>query len=143
ELMFAGSTTTFKLMEWTMTELLRHPECLKKLQDETCSVSRRNSYISKDVEKMSYLNMVIKEALRTNFKYLTFGSGRRGCPGIGLALALAEVALANLVNKFNFKVGPMGNDKPDLHEGTGLDVCRKFPLMAYPFYDGPNHSKNV
>ncbi|CAN8275190.1 unnamed protein product [Cochlearia groenlandica] len=208
ELMFAGSATTFTLMEWTMTELLRHPECLKKLQDETRSVSPRYSYISsKDVEKMSYLNMVIKEALRLhpsgpviprqvnedvklngydiaagtqvlinvwaiqrdtatwgedaeefkperhlnslldfegqNFKYLPFGSGRRGCPGIGLALALVEVALANLVNKFNFKVGPMGDDKPDLHEGTGLDVCRKFPLMAYPFYDGPNHSKNA
>ena len=63
--MFAGSATTFTLMEWTMTELLRHPECMKKLRDEILSVSKHNLYVSeKEVEKMNYLNMVIKEVLR-------------------------------------------------------------------------------
>ncbi|KAF2541658.1 hypothetical protein F2Q68_00030688, partial [Brassica cretica] len=169
ELLFAGSATTFTLMEWTMTELLRHPECMKKLRDEILSVSKHNLYVSeKEVEKMNYLNMVIKEVLINlyaiqretatwgpdaekfrperhfdspldfegqNFKYIPFGSGRRRCPGDGLALPLVELTLANLVKRFNlrFKGGPKGVNKPDLLEATGLDVCRKFPLIVSPF----------
>ncbi|ESQ56100.1 hypothetical protein EUTSA_v10024976mg [Eutrema salsugineum] len=200
ELLFAGAATTFTLMEWTMTELLRHPECMKKLRDEIRSVSTHDLYVTeKEVKEMNYLNMVIKEVLRLhpsgpliprelredvkvngydiaagtrvliniyaiqrdtatwgadagefkperhlnslldfegqNFKYLPFGSGRRRCPGDGLAMALVEVALANLVKRFDlrFKLGPIGDDKPDLAEATGLDVCRKFPLIVSPF----------
>lgn len=60
----AGTATTSSQLEWTMTELMRHPECMKKLRDEICSVSTHNSYVNEgDVEKMSYLNAVIKETL--------------------------------------------------------------------------------
>ena len=62
--MFAGSATTFTLMEWTMTELLRHPECMKKLKDEICSVSTHNLYVTEqEDEKINYLNLVVKEVL--------------------------------------------------------------------------------
>lgn len=40
----------------------------------------------------------------TDFKYIPFGSGRRLYPGIGFGLALAEVTLANLVNRFNWRM---------------------------------------
>jgi len=64
--MFLGSTTTTSaVIEWAMTRLMRNPECLKKLQDEIRSISKRNSYVSgKDVENMHYLKAVIKEVLR-------------------------------------------------------------------------------
>lgn len=65
--MFIGGTsTTSTLLEWTMTELIRHPECMKKLQDEIRSSSIPNSsYIKEEkVEKMKYLKAVIKEVLR-------------------------------------------------------------------------------
>lgn len=67
-------------------------------------------------------------------KYIPFGSGRRKCPGIGLALAMAEVTLANLVNRFDWRieVGPLGEHKHDLDEASSIDVCRKFPLFAFP-----------
>ncbi|KAH0915105.1 hypothetical protein HID58_029551 [Brassica napus] len=59
------TTSTFTLLEWTMTELMRHPKCMKKLQDEIRSVQPHNSYVSeKEAEKMNYLYVVIKEALR-------------------------------------------------------------------------------
>ena len=69
-----------------------------------------------------------------NFKYIPFGSGRRRCPGIRFALALVEVTLANLVKRFDWRVevGTMGDNKPDLAEAIGLDVCRKFPLVVCP-----------
>lgn len=64
--MFIGGTaTTSSLLEWTLTELVRHPECVKKLRDEICSVSAHNSYVNEDdVEKMNYLNAIVKETLR-------------------------------------------------------------------------------
>ncbi|XP_010421803.1 PREDICTED: indoleacetaldoxime dehydratase-like [Camelina sativa] len=198
DMLFGGASTTFTLIEWTMTELMRHPQCMKKLQDEIRSVSKSILYVSeKEVVHMNYLNVVIKEVLRLhpsgpliprllsedvklngydiaagtqvlinvwaiqrdiatwgsdaeefrperhfdsfvdfqgqNFKYFPFGSGRRQCPGIGFALALAELTIANLVNRFDWrvKIGPLG-DKPDLVEANGIDVCRKFPLIIYP-----------
>ncbi|KAL0835577.1 hypothetical protein Bca101_087466 [Brassica carinata] len=65
-----------------------------------------------------------------DFKFIPFGSGRRLCPGIGFAMALIEVTLANLVNRFNWKVEirPLGDDDQYyLAEATGIEVCRKFP----------------
>ncbi|AED94832.1 cytochrome P450 [Arabidopsis thaliana] len=69
-----------------------------------------------------------------NFKYIPFGAGRRLCPGIGLGSVMASVTLANLVKRFDWRVedGPSGYDKPDLVEGAGIDVCRKFPLVVFP-----------
>lgn len=64
-MLFGAATTTFALLEWTMTELMRHPECMKKLKDEIHFVSTHNLYVTEqEAEKMSYLNLVIKEALR-------------------------------------------------------------------------------
>lgn len=66
--MFLGGTaTTFTLLEWTMTELMRHPECMKKLKDDIYSASTTTEklYVSEEeVEKMKYLKAVIKEVLR-------------------------------------------------------------------------------
>lgn len=69
-----------------------------------------------------------------DFMYIPFGSGRRRCPGIRFGLTMAEVTLANLVKRFDWrcKVEPLGDDKPDLAEATGVDVCRKFPLVVFP-----------
>ncbi|VVB01931.1 unnamed protein product [Arabis nemorensis] len=200
DMFIGGTSTTSTLLEWTMTELIRHPACMKKLQDEVRSSTKpHTSYIKEEeVENMKYLKAVIKEVLRLHpslpmliprllsedvklkgyhiaagteviinawaiqrdpaiwgpeaeeFKperhldssldyrgkdlnYIPFGSGRRICPGIGFALGLAEGALANLVARFDWtvEVKPPG-DQSDLAEATGIDVCRKFPLIAFP-----------
>ncbi|KAG6395067.1 hypothetical protein SASPL_145658 [Salvia splendens] len=39
-----------------------------------------------------------------NPELITFGFGRRGCPGMGMAIAELELALANLVYKFNWEL---------------------------------------
>ncbi|KAF3485389.1 hypothetical protein F2Q69_00057102 [Brassica cretica] len=199
--MFIGGTATISsLLEWTLTELVRHPECVKKLRDEICSVSAHNSYVNEeDVEKMNYLNAIIKETLRLHpplsiivprllsedvrlrgydiaagtqvminawaiqrdnatwgpdaeefkperhlnssldfqgqdYKFIPFGSGRRLCPAIRLALVLVEVTVANLVKRFDWRVqvGPHGVDKLDLAEAAGMEACRKYPLIVFP-----------
>ncbi|CAH8264277.1 unnamed protein product [Arabidopsis lyrata] len=200
DMFIGGTSTSSTLLEWIMTELIRNPNVMKKLQDEIRSTIRpHGSYIKeKEVNNMKYLKAVIKEVFRLHpplplilprllsedvkvkgyniaagteviinawaiqrdpaiwgpdaeeFKperhldstldyhgkdlnFIPFGSGRRICPGINLALGLVEVTVANLVGRFDWRVeaGPNG-DQPDLAEAAGLDVCRKFPLIAFP-----------
>ncbi|CAN8278237.1 unnamed protein product [Cochlearia groenlandica] len=60
-----GSDTSSTLLEWEMTELLRHPECLKKLRDDVRSICKGRTSVSEDdIPKMNYLKSVIKETLR-------------------------------------------------------------------------------
>ncbi|GMN26428.1 hypothetical protein TIFTF001_049295 [Ficus carica] len=61
--MFVGGTdTTYKVLEWAMTELLRHPRILKKLQEEVTEIAKGKPDISEsDQDKMPYLKATIKE----------------------------------------------------------------------------------
>jgi cytochrome P450 len=38
-----------------------------------------------------------------DFRFIPFGAGRRGCPGIGFGTRLAEHALANLLYHFDWE----------------------------------------
>ncbi|KAL0356326.1 UNVERIFIED_CONTAM: cytochrome [Sesamum radiatum] len=93
----AGIETTSTVLEWAMTELLRHPSVMKKLQAE-------------------------------DFDFIPFGAGRRGCPGIAFAMATKEFVLANLVQKFDWKL-PEGKEL-DMKERPGVTVRIDVPLLA-------------
>jgi cytochrome P450 len=61
----AGTDTISTLLEWAMTELLRHPNIMKKLQEEVKSVvGDRTNITEDDLGNMKYLQAVIKETLR-------------------------------------------------------------------------------
>nr|XP_027125377.1 cytochrome P450 71A2-like [Coffea arabica] len=191
-----GTDTTQSVMEWAMSELLKKPITLQKLQAEVREVTQGKPEIAQDdLEKMRYLKAVIKETLRChvpapllvprestrdikimgcdipagtlvlvnasaiardpilwenpeefqperflnskidfrglNFELIPFGSGRRVCPGINFAISVNELALAKLVNKFNFAL-PDGIKPEDLDmtEASGITVHRKHPLHA-------------
>ncbi|CAI9099859.1 OLC1v1036741C1 [Oldenlandia corymbosa var. corymbosa] len=66
-----------------------------------------------------------------HFQFLPFGSGRRICPGSAFALVIAELALANLILNFNFKLAD--GKKPeelDMIEAHGLVTIKKTPLLV-------------
>ncbi|KAM7505514.1 hypothetical protein LguiB_004418 [Lonicera macranthoides] len=65
-----------------------------------------------------------------NYNYLPFGSGRRGCPGVGLASVVLHVTIASLVQCFDWKID--GGDLVDLEEGSGFSVGMAHPLVCYP-----------
>ncbi|KAL4584908.1 hypothetical protein LXL04_009519 [Taraxacum kok-saghyz] len=193
----AGTDTTATVLEWTFTELLKHPKILKKVQEEVRMVLKGKSEINQDdISNMKYLKSVFKESLRLHppiptliprvasqdvkimgydvmkgtrvvvnawaiardpkvwdapnefrperfldcsvdykgldFDLIPFGAGRRGCPGIGFAMATNENVLANLLHKFDWEL-PNGKEEDlDMNERPGLTIRKKIPLLAVP-----------
>ncbi|KAH6820188.1 hypothetical protein C2S53_011101 [Perilla frutescens var. hirtella] len=192
----AGTDTSAILLEWVMTELLRHPKVMDKVQKEVREIVRDKQLISDDdIEKMHYLKAVIKETFRyhppvpflvprigesdvkingydvaagtvvminvwaisrdpacwdepekfnperflnssvefkgSNFEFIPFGAGRRSCPGIAFSMANIELVLANLMQKFNWKL-PDGVEVEDLdvRECPGVLAHKDVPLLA-------------
>ncbi|KAG6494873.1 cytochrome P450 71A1-like [Zingiber officinale] len=74
-----------------------------------------------------------------DFQFLAFGAGRRMCPGINFAMATNEIALANLVHRFDWEL-PDGMNPADLdmEEAPGLTTPKKVPLclVATPWISG-------
>ncbi|KAA8528480.1 hypothetical protein F0562_035835 [Nyssa sinensis] len=68
------------------------------------------------------------EGVRDGFKLMPFGSGRRGCPGEGLAMRMLGFALGSLIQCFDWD--RVGKDMVDLTEGNGLTMPKAQPLMA-------------
>ncbi|KAF3438790.1 hypothetical protein FNV43_RR21555 [Rhamnella rubrinervis] len=65
DMFLGGSDTTSTTLEWLMAELIKHPNVMKKLQEEVRRVVGQKTNIEmNDINKMEYLNCVIKETLR-------------------------------------------------------------------------------
>nr|ACN40859.1 unknown [Picea sitchensis] len=65
DLFAAGMETSANALEWAMSELLRHPHAMKKLQEEIESVVGQHGIVNEsDLGSMVYLQCVVKETLR-------------------------------------------------------------------------------
>ncbi|KAB2609173.1 cytochrome P450 71A26-like [Pyrus ussuriensis x Pyrus communis] len=192
---FAAGTDTYSVIVWAMSELLRHPMMMKKLQNEVRGIvgNRKEIITEDDLVEMHYLKAVIKETLRlypilpilipriltqdvkingydikantqvivnlwgiardpnyygkpdefeperfvnsginykgNDFHYLPYGSGRRSCPAIQFTTVIIELALANVVQKFDWKL-PTSAGGLDMTESKGLTMRKKSPLTA-------------
>ncbi|KAJ4765648.1 Cytochrome P450 [Rhynchospora pubera] len=61
----AGTDTVSTIIEWTMAELIKNPQEMKRVQDEVRSVVNTAGKLTEElVEKMAYLNAAIKETFR-------------------------------------------------------------------------------
>jgi flavanone 2-hydroxylase len=71
-----------------------------------------------------------------HMQLMPFGSGRRACPGMGLALQAVPAFLAALVQCFDWAVPvPPGQSKApplDMEDADGLVSARKQPLLLFP-----------
>lgn len=64
------------------------------------------------------------------FQLLPFGSGRRSCPGISLAMYLVQVTVGVLVQCFDWEVE--GGGRVGMEEGPGLTLPRAKSLVCVP-----------
>ncbi|KAL2544402.1 Cytochrome [Forsythia ovata] len=65
EMFLAGSETSSTSIEWALAELLRNPETMIKAKNEISRVVGSNKkFEESDIDKLSYLQAVIKETLR-------------------------------------------------------------------------------
>ncbi|KAI7756204.1 hypothetical protein M8C21_032410, partial [Ambrosia artemisiifolia] len=66
-----------------------------------------------------------------HFEWLPFGAGRRSCPGVQFGVAIVELALANIVYRFDVGL-PNGvkHEDLDMSETFGLVVHKKSPLLV-------------
>ena len=64
--MFVGETdTTSATLEWLMVELIKHPNVMKRVQEEVRRVVGKKSKIDvNDINQMDYLKCIFKETLR-------------------------------------------------------------------------------
>jgi cytochrome P450 len=195
----AGLDTTSTTLEWAMSELLRHPKVMKRLQDEIESVIGQNGEVKEsNLGTIKYLHCVVKETMRlypavplgvphesvepvtvggycipkkttvmvnlwaigrdpnvwgeyastfkperfmedghinltdqSDFSMIPFGSGRRGCPGASMAIPTIELALAQLLHTFDWRVEG-DPSQLDMKETCGATIPRQVPLCAYP-----------
>ncbi|KAF9603587.1 hypothetical protein IFM89_037086 [Coptis chinensis] len=71
-----------------------------------------------------------------HFNILPFGSGRRGCPGVALAVQVVPTVLALLIQGFDWSIPSNGNEVApkvvDMSERPGLTVPKAKPLMLVP-----------
>ncbi|KAJ0617692.1 putative cytochrome P450 [Helianthus annuus] len=192
----AGTDTTYGSLVWSISELIRHPRVMKKLQQEVTEVAQGRTMIYEtDLEKMEYLKATIKETLRLyppipllipresmqdvnvmgydipagtqtivnawaigrdpslweepdefrperflnssidykglHFELLPFGAGRRGCPGVQFAIVMYELALANVIYKFDLSLPDGVKDKDlDMSETNSITLHKRSPLLV-------------
>uniref|UniRef100_A0A0E0P138 Cytochrome P450 n=1 Tax=Oryza rufipogon TaxID=4529 RepID=A0A0E0P138_ORYRU len=123
--MFAGGTgTSASALEWAMSELMRNPAVMKKLQGQIREAFHRKAVVTEADLQASNLS----------YEFIPFGSGRRMCPGFNYGLASMELVLVAMLYHFDWSL-LVGVKEVDMEEAPGLGVRRRSPLLlcATPF----------
>ncbi|TXG53504.1 hypothetical protein EZV62_022673 [Acer yangbiense] len=202
----AATDTTAMAVEWTLAELINHPQILTKAQNEIDQVIGKTRLVEEsDIPNLPYLQAIIKEMFRLHppipmlarksiqdceidnytipegtllfvniwsmgrdpkvwedplefkperflesegknvswgvnnidvkglhYQLLPFGSGRRGCPGISLAMRELPTTLAAMIHCFNWKVDGDHHGVVDMNERPGLTAPRANDLLCVP-----------
>ncbi|CAA0806406.1 Flavonoid 3-monooxygenase [Striga hermonthica] len=65
DMLVGGTDTSAATIEWILSELIRHPECMKQLQREIEHVVSMDHQVEEShLDRLEYLNSVVKETLR-------------------------------------------------------------------------------
>ncbi|XP_073113528.1 cytochrome P450 71B38-like [Elaeis guineensis] len=124
--------------------LLAPRECMQDCKINGCNIPKKtrvyiNAWaISRDPRYWQDPEAFIPERFEDNdinfkgqhFEFIPFGSGRRICAGMSLGVVSAELALANLLYRFDWDLpGGMSKEDINMEEQFGLVIRRKSPLI--------------
>nr|XP_043637440.1 cytochrome P450 93A3-like [Erigeron canadensis] len=195
--MFVATDTTSLTMEWALSELINHPNVLKKATEEMDRVVGKDRLLQEsDIPNLPYLQAIVSESWRLHpgaaliprlatedrtvagyhipanstvffspwalgrdpgawenplefrperfehmkmeprgqdYSMLTFGAGKRMCPGYSLAYQLLHITLGSMIQCFEWKAGKDGNmTSVDMEEGVGVTLPRANRLVCLP-----------
>ncbi|KAI5665111.1 hypothetical protein M9H77_24434 [Catharanthus roseus] len=94
----AGTSTSAAVTEWAMAELIKHPNVMKKLQNEVRGIlCGRQEITDNDLEKMCYLKAVIKETFRLHLPnpILVPSAAREDTEVMGYHVTAGSVVIIN------------------------------------------------
>ncbi|GMI71825.1 TRANSPARENT TESTA 7, CYTOCHROME P450 75B1 [Hibiscus trionum] len=137
DVLVASMDTAAATIDWTLAELLRHPQVTKKLRKELEDVVGTKRMVEEsDLEKLEYLDMVIKESSRLHPAtiFLIRHAAREDCTVNGFHIPKDARILVN--------VGAIGRDErvwtdaekfyPERFVGSDIDVRgQNFELIPF------------
>ncbi|TVT98580.1 hypothetical protein EJB05_56107, partial [Eragrostis curvula] len=133
DMLIAGTDTAAATLEWTMTELLRHPDALAKAQLEVRSlVGDRDMVRESDLQELHYLKLVIRESLRLHppAPLLLPRVTTEPCTVQGCEIPARTWVLVN-AKAIGLDTGVWGPDArlfvPERHEGDGVELSNHKP----------------
>ncbi|KAK4487811.1 hypothetical protein RD792_005497 [Penstemon davidsonii] len=136
----AGTLSSATTIEWGMTELIRHPDVMKKLQDEIRGIMNgRKCIIDSDLEKMQYLKVVIKEIFRHHPPVPLFPREAREDVNM-MGYNIPARASIILLNTYAINHDPVAWDEPELFKperfvNSSIDF-KGFNFELIPFGSG-------
>ncbi|XXG89554.1 hypothetical protein AAC387_Pa12g1528 [Persea americana] len=140
EIIVAATDTTFTTTEWTLSELIKNPNTMKKAQQELETIVGKERMVDEsDLVKLDYLDMVIKESMRlhTPVPLLLPHESREDCTINGFHIPKGSRVL---INAWAIGRDPAVWPKPDQFSperfiGTNIDV-RGQDFHLVPFGSG-------
>ncbi|KAG6495211.1 alpha-humulene 10-hydroxylase-like [Zingiber officinale] len=141
EIFLAGTETSSTVIGWAMSELIKNPKAMEKVQKEVREAMQGKTKLEEsDIPKFSYLNLVIKETLRLHAPtpLLLPRVCTETCEVMGYRVPAGARLLINA-----FSLGRderyWGSDaesfKPERFEGSSVDF-RGFNFEFIPFGTG-------
>ncbi|KAG6499232.1 hypothetical protein ZIOFF_038989 [Zingiber officinale] len=138
EIFLAGTETASTVIEWAMSELIKNPKAMEKVQKEMREAMKGKTNLEEsDILKFSYLNLVIKETMRLHppVPLLMPRVCKETCEVMGYRVPAGALVLINA-----FALGRdeqyWGSDaesfKPERFEGGSVDF-KGFNFEFLPF----------
>nr|GMD40363.1 cytochrome P450 CYP736A12-like [Ipomoea batatas] len=132
----ASMDTTATSIEWIITELIRHPQAMEKLQKELEEVVGMERMVEEsDLEKLKYLDMVVKEGMRLHPAVpLLHHESMEDCQVKGYHIPKGSRVVINLLAVQKDPIAWPEPDKfiPERFEGNSVDLRgRDFELLPF------------
>ncbi|WVZ59766.1 hypothetical protein U9M48_009867 [Paspalum notatum var. saurae] len=122
----AGSETSSTVLVWAMSELVKNPRVLHKAQSEVRETFKGQEKLTEDdMAKLSYLHLVLKEALRlhTPVPFLLPRECREACRVMGYDVTKGTKVFVNVwaISRDGEVWGDGEVFRPERFEGSGVD----------------------